>query len=129
MRTEKEQRQRLAIALGMTRKVGTQYVVGGEFAPQIPRLSAMLVHLGYRWGRVSRDEAEEMGFVGRSPGEEGESGHHWVENGELESEIVSLLNEEIEGSKTIDGPMTLAWKVHQIAWQFYNAKKIADLIG
>ena len=128
MKTKREQQQRLAIALGLRRKDGTPYTIGGEFAPPVDRLAAALRRIGYTWGRLTRDQAEDIGFVGNSPGE-GESGHHWADSEKLSAELTAILEEEIQGPETVDGKMTLAWHIHQLRAEYYTREKIAELIG
>ena len=126
--TGREQRQRLALSIGLKRKTGDEYVIGGSIAPSETRLGAALIRMVYSWGRLTRDQAEDIGFVGDAPGE-GEAGHHYADGRTLPAEAQAILDEKISGPETSDGPMTLGWSIRQVRQEYFSAAKIQDLIG
>ena len=126
--TRRAQKQRLALAIGLKSKNGAEYVIGGDIAPSETRLGAALCRMGYSWGRLTRDQAEDIGFVGDAPGE-GEAGHHFADDRKLPFEVQAILDEEISGPETVDGPMTLAWHIQQVSREYFSPAKIQELIG
>ncbi len=121
------QQQKLGLALGLTLKDGSPIVVGGNKSPSLQKLASALVLMGYRWQRVSRDEAEDRGYVGSAPGE-GEAGHHVVES-RLPNDVVDILRSPVSEAQTKDGLETLEWHICQMAMAAFTRERILSLLG